>query len=125
MSTKIISKKENQLFGREEYIIEIDYPKTATPNRKVIVEEVIKITKVQPELLSIRSIKPAFGASKGVITAHVYKDKALLEKNEPKHIIKRFHPEVKKEGEAGAQPAPAAAPTPAAPKKEEKKEAKK
>lgn len=123
MSIKILSKKDNVLFNREEVLLELSYPKSATPNRKIIAEEVIRATKAQPNLISIRSTRPIFGRQASIVTAYIYKDRKILEKNEPKYILDRFNPP-KKEGEAApAQAAPAAQKAPE--KKEEKKEAKK
>lgn len=118
--TKIISKKENSLFNREEYVIEIDYPKTSTPNKKAIIENVLKLTKAQPDLVSLRKAEPIFGRAASKATVFVYKDKASLTKYEPKHIVERVNPP-KKEGEATATPAPAAPAAKPEAKKEEKK----
>jgi ribosomal protein S24E len=107
MSVKLLSKKENILFKRDECVVEISYPKLATPNKKAIIEDCAKLLKTEPGLVSLRKAEAVFGKNISKATVFVYKDKETLAKYEPLHIVERVNPK-KKEGEAPA----AAAPTP-------------
>lgn len=116
MKVKLIDKKEDVIFKREEVRIEIEHFKTTTPNRQVILEECAKFLKTDKELIILQRISTVYGAAKCIVKLHTYKKRKELEDNEPAYLLKRVE---KKEA-----PKPAEAPK-ETPKTEEKPKAEK
>lgn len=122
MKISILDKRENPNFGRTELRFEVDHGGGKTPSRIEVTSLVSANSKASEGLISIRSIRSIFGRAKSIGHANVYKKRTDLEKNEPKHILKRTEKskEAPKE-EAPAEAAPAEeTPSEEGPKEEEK-----
>lgn len=88
MEISILSKENNPLFKRTEYIIEISF-NSSTPKREEIRQAIIEKTGVSPELLIIKKIQQHTGMRRARVIAHSYKDKEFMLRVEPKYILKR------------------------------------
>ena len=74
----IVEKKENKLFNRIEYIIEIE--SEVVPSHKDTEEVLTKELKTQIENIKIRKIESKFGSRTFKIIADIYKTKEDKEK---------------------------------------------
>ncbi len=88
MKAEILDKKENPLLRRTEIIADLEYD-GATVSRKQLQEELAKKLKVEPELVAIRHIYPAFGDRKAEAVVHVYQSKEDVDKIESKVYLNR------------------------------------
>lgn len=88
MSLKILSKKRNELFKREEVTAEMQV-KTATPSRKETLDELTKATGLTSEVIAIDEIKQKFGSKTATITAKIYDSSEDLKQFEPEYKLKR------------------------------------
>ena len=86
---EIISKFENKLLYRTEYVFKVTHDAQGTPARKTIRENVAKILGVPEDLVVVRSVKTPFGVNEAYAEVFVYSDKEKLLKIEPKHILIR------------------------------------
>jgi small subunit ribosomal protein S24e len=86
---KMISKKEDKINKRVVYTFEVEHIKDKTPDRKTILESAMKETRIDKKLMIIKNIKTIYGQNKALVIIHAYSKKEDLEKNEPKHLIKR------------------------------------
>jgi len=106
MEVKIESTNENKLLERKEIdaYVNFDGP---TPPRKEIKSAICGKVGANPDLVVLRSVDNEFGRKRVRVSAHVYEDKAHLERNEPGYIKKRegLDQEPKAEG-APAEEAP-------------------
>ncbi len=103
MQLKIVSKKENVLLGRTEYVIEVRA--NATPSRKELLTRLAAELGADKDLIIIRKIETRTGTPDVVVYVRVYKDRAQLEAIEPKYIIERNKVvEENAENEGEAQP---------------------
>lgn len=89
MNIEIVSKFENKLLKRTEYIFKVNHEGSGTPSRKQIKEEIAKSLGVPAENLVIRKIRTPFGVNETLVDVIYYPDKELLLKIEPKHILIR------------------------------------
>jgi small subunit ribosomal protein S24e len=121
---KLVNKKEDKITKKTIYELEIEYKGQKTPDRKTVIEMASKELRIEKKLMIIKKINNVYGKTFSKITIHAYKDRQDLEKNEPKHLIKRvnFKEEEKPKKETViAQPSSEEKPdTIVAPKKEEK-----
>jgi ribosomal protein S24E len=85
---EIIKNVENKLFGRQELEVVMESTK-ATPTRAEIKTAIAKQFKVEEDLVIINNIKNHFGGGKIKITAKIYENIELLNKNARPHMIKR------------------------------------
>jgi len=110
MELKIESNVENHMLGRKEIRFSLiqDDP---TPKKEEIKRELCKMLNLHPDSTIIVKVNQQYGYKESEGLAHSYKTKELLEKSEPKFILKRLS-KGKKEGEAPKEE----------PKQEEKKE---
>ncbi|MDD2678459.1 MAG: hypothetical protein PHT91_00935 [Candidatus Nanoarchaeia archaeon] len=90
MNIKLIGKKEDKLAGKTVYELELKYDGLSTPSRKQALELASKEIGVKKELMVIKKIKNFYGKSFSLLTIHAYPKRDDLEKNEPKHLIKRI-----------------------------------
>ena len=88
MELKISNKVENQLLNRTEITGEVLHAGAATPKRIDVKKLLAAQLGADESLLTIRKVNTPFGA-KSKLTAMLYKDKATLEKFEPKYVIGR------------------------------------
>ena len=88
MKIRILEKKEQPLFYRHEYNIEVDFD-NEVPKRRFLREQVSKASKVKENLIIIESIKPRFGEKVADVLAYVYDDEKKLNSFVSEHIKKR------------------------------------
>lgn len=88
MNMNIISKTNNPLIGRMEYIIEVSYSK-ATPKKADIRQIIVEKIGCSPDLLVVKKIQQRSGIKKSRVIAYVYGDTETLKRIEPLYILKR------------------------------------
>ena len=88
MEIKIKEKKENVLLNRTEIEAEIEHANKPTPSRTQVKEKLAAMLGADENLLVISRLDQTFG-SVTRCSARLYKNKADLEKVEPKHLLKR------------------------------------
>ncbi|MGQ4891202.1 MAG: 30S ribosomal protein S24e [Candidatus Njordarchaeia archaeon] len=89
MNIEIVSKYENKLLKRVEYIFKVNHDASGTPSRKELKEEIVKQLGVPADQVVIRKIKTPFGVNESLVDVLYYYDKDTLMKVEPKHILRR------------------------------------
>jgi ribosomal protein S24E len=96
---KLINKKEDKITKKTIYELEMNYKGQKTPDRKSVLEMAARELSLDKNLMAIKKIGNVYGKNLAKVTIHFYKDKKEMEKNEPKHLIKRitFKEEEKKE----------------------------
>jgi small subunit ribosomal protein S24e len=87
---KLISKKEDKLTKKTVYEFEMDYKGQKTPDRKAVLEMAAKELRIESNLMVIKKIDNVYGKNLAKVTIHAYNNRQDLEKNEPKHLIKRI-----------------------------------
>ncbi|MCH8519285.1 MAG: hypothetical protein LAT82_00845 [Nanoarchaeota archaeon] len=92
---KEVSKVENKLLDRVEYVFEIQ--SSSTPSREELKTQIVKQLKADEKLVSIQEIKSHYGSQTIHIIVYVYESQDVMESLVPKHIAKRNNPAV--EGE--------------------------
>ncbi len=103
MQLKVVSKKDNVLLGRTEYVIEVRA--NSTPSRKELLTRLAAELGADKDLIIIRKIETRTGTPDVIVYVRVYKDRAQLEAIEPKYIIERNKVvEENAENEGEAQP---------------------
>lgn len=96
---KKIYEKDMPLLSRKRIAFEVDHPKSSTPKKALIEDEVAKQLNVDKNLIKVRHIYSKYGACSSKVIAHVYsneKTKKLLEDKRVKKK-KQKQAEVKKE----------------------------
>ena len=88
MNINIVSKSENSVIGRKEFLFELDYDKT-TPKKTEVREAIVAKTGVLPDSLVIKSINQHTGEKKATVIAYSYSDVDLMMAIEPKYILRR------------------------------------
>ncbi|HWQ17970.1 MAG TPA: hypothetical protein VNL13_09095 [Sulfolobales archaeon] len=91
----VVSQKENKVIQRREVVIRIEHRGKGTPSRPEVIDAVSKLLGVSPDLVVVRRIETEYGRDSSRAWIHVYSDRAVLEKFEPRHLIERSS---KKEG---------------------------
>lgn len=86
---KLIEKKENKIYSRTIYNLEMEYLGKKTPERKEVLELAQKELRIPKNLMVIKKIDNIYGKSLSKIVIHAYSSRDELEKNEPKHLVKR------------------------------------
>lgn len=92
---KEVSKFENKLLDRVEYIFETQA--SSTPSRQDVKAEIVKKLKADENLVSIQDISSHYGSQKIHVSVYVYDNADTMQSLVPKHIAKRNNPVV--EGE--------------------------
>jgi small subunit ribosomal protein S24e len=88
MELKITDDKENALMGRREIAFYID-GEEKTPATVEVKVELCKRLNLDPDSTIVTKVQQRFGIRRVECTAHSYKEKGALERNEPAHIIER------------------------------------
>lgn len=88
MELKIVKEEENKVLERKEINFKIDGAK-ATPSRKEIKKRLAALKNSKEELVSIDSIKQAYGEHKAQGKAFIYKNLERLNKIEPTYLKHR------------------------------------
>lgn len=83
------SKKENRVIQRIEALVRIEHMGRGTPSRMEITDAVSKMLGVDKGLVVIRRVETEYGRSASKAWIHIYRDRATLEKFEPKHLLER------------------------------------
>ncbi|MGM5484978.1 MAG: hypothetical protein ACQEP1_03855 [Nanobdellota archaeon] len=96
MKVKIVEKQEQPLLSRTELKAEVEFDKEI-PSRQFMREQVAKAVKGNQEMIIIERIVSKFSSRKADVFAHVYKDKAKMEKFVRDYMKKRHVVEEKKE----------------------------
>ena len=109
MELKIISKKEDKSFSRQDILFSV-MQSGATLKRSEVHTELCKTLNLNPESTIIVKMAQRFGARESSATAHSYETKELMERYEPNYLLDRV---------AGKKKAHAQK-SKSAPKKEEK-----
>ena len=119
MDLNITSDSNNKALDRREIEFSV-VQDSATANKDEIKRELCKRLNLDPDSTIINSLKQEFGVRRCAGSANSYRSKEEMERLEPAYIIKRLS----KRREAKQQPPVVPAETAAAPKKEEKQDAK-
>jgi len=120
-----IKKEEKSALPRKEVIVDLIYEGT-TPSRAEIKQKILAKIKSKPELTIVKTIKPAYGENRAVVTVYVYDNVDAMNSIEYAGVVTKSVPP-KKEEKADEKPAeekPTEAPAPEKkeePKKEEPK----
>lgn len=97
MEIKILDKIENPLLNRTEIKAEVLHQGEPTPKRGDVRKLLAAQTGAEENVVVVRQLDSVFGV-KSKLIAMIYKDRAQLEKLEPKHIIGREIGQKKKPG---------------------------
>ncbi len=85
----ILVEKDNKLFDRREYVIEVEHPGEATPKRDEVKEAIATMLNVPKENLILKKIESTFGLPKTIVYVRYYKDINVALQVENKHILRR------------------------------------
>jgi len=81
MSLNIITEKQNDLLGRKELELELEF-QGATPKTADVKKDIASLTKSQEDLIVIKVIKNKYGEEKAICIAYVYNSIEELKKLE-------------------------------------------
>ena len=79
---RILQEKESNLLDRTSFILEMEYPKSATIPRQDVRKKIADKFKVNENLVAIQKIKTKFGGKILQISCNIYKDEKLLKQLE-------------------------------------------
>lgn len=96
MKINILEKNENKLLDRLEVKIEVESD-GPTPKRLAVREKIAAQLNFDEELVIVKALHQKTGMQKSVGLIHAYKDKAVLNEIEQKHLIKRNTPKKEEE----------------------------
>ncbi len=96
MEVKIENNEVQKLLDRSLITGKIIFEGKATPSRMSIIENLAKQLKIDKNLVIIYEIKTIFGSTIANFEAHIYDSIAAKNKVEPKYMVKRSEPVVKK-----------------------------
>ncbi|MEM4772635.1 MAG: hypothetical protein QW648_01340 [Nanoarchaeales archaeon] len=89
MEIKIIERNENKILDREEIYAIVEHEGEATPKREDIKKKIAAMIGVDENLLVVKKILSLYNQQKSRVWVNVYKNKEVMLKIEPKHILKR------------------------------------
>jgi len=92
---------ENNVIGRKEVFVKLFHIGTGTPSRKEVKKTVASALSVAEDLIVIRKIFTNYGAGISNVRLHVYNNKEVLAKFEPKYLIDRDQGTKQKKGGGG------------------------
>jgi len=120
---KVINKEEksNELLGRKEYKVEIEF-KGAVPSKADVKTLLCKELKAKEELSVVREVIPGFKSNKVQTEMFVYSKKEEMDRVEGYMMHKKIEEKIKKAEEAKAQAAEAEKPAEAEAKEEKAEE---
>ncbi|MHA1608350.1 MAG: 30S ribosomal protein S24e [Candidatus Freyarchaeota archaeon] len=99
MEVKVVSKRRNPFFQREEVAFMVLHQGEGTPSRMEVRRKIAALLSVPLENVYVRKIVTEYGLGRSKGTAMIYDSKEIAYQVEPEYIIKRN--EVK-EGEEAA-----------------------
>jgi len=88
MNINIVSTNENKLYDRKEVRAEIAFD-GPTPKRADLKQAIGGKIGANPELMVLRKVESSFGKKAVGVLVHVYANKELILKNEPRYISVR------------------------------------
>jgi small subunit ribosomal protein S24e len=88
MDITINNQYDNILLQRNEVTATMLF-EGATPDRKQVQQAIAAQTKAKEKLVIITNINTSFGNSKAEVSAHIYKDEAIMFRNERKNLIEK------------------------------------
>ncbi len=100
MKVEIIQRTENPLLRRTEIKFKVDHTGGPTPPRKDVRAQLAAQLGVSEDLVIVEKMASLFGRQQASGIARVYDSRELLEKLEPRYLLKRNFPE----GVEGAKP---------------------
>jgi len=86
---ELVSKFENPLLYRTEYVFRIDHEGHSTPSREEVRKTVSERLGVPFDLIVVRKIRTEYGVNVSLAEVFVYTDKEKMLKIEPEHILIR------------------------------------
>ena len=95
MDIEILKQDEQHLLDRKVIKAALTF-EGATPSRKEVLSSLASALKTKEDHLVLKTVRSAFGRTRAVVTAHLYKDKDLLAKHEPSYMLQRGKPKEKK-----------------------------
>uniref|UniRef100_A0A7J2TIQ5 Small ribosomal subunit protein eS24 n=1 Tax=Archaeoglobus fulgidus TaxID=2234 RepID=A0A7J2TIQ5_ARCFL len=98
MEVKIEAERYNPLLRRKEVYFRIKFD-GKTPTRKEVREKLAGIMGAELERVVVQYIKTEFGKREAKCYAKIYDSAEDLKKVEPKYILMRNFPELKKEAQ--------------------------
>ena len=102
MEIKIVSKKDNPLFKRQEVQFTVLHAQGKTPARLDIKRSLASELQVSDKLVFIKKIDTMTGTNTAVGEANAYETEAQAKLIEPAYIMKRNSPPEKPKEEAKA-----------------------
>ena len=85
MDVNIQHKEEKSLLHRTDFKARIAY-EGATPQRAAVKESVAHALKQPAEHIIVRQVRTEFGKQAAIVSGSYYKDAAVLEQFEPRHM---------------------------------------
>jgi ribosomal protein S24E len=116
MELVINSENDNKLLNSKEIKFSVQQDGAATIKKEELAKEICKKLNLNPEATIVVRIDQGFGSKESTGIAHSYKNKEMLKKYEPAHLLKRIR---KKAGDAEGEEEPKAEEVPK-PKKNKK-----
>ncbi len=89
MELKIVSDNEDKLLSRREIKFAVE-DQSSTVDRYELTKEICKRLNLNPEFTLVVRIDQGFGRKKCSGMAHSYKNRELLERYEPAHLLSRI-----------------------------------
>ncbi|MGC9106405.1 MAG: 30S ribosomal protein S24e [Thermoprotei archaeon] len=104
LSGVVESFRDNPTMGRKELVLKVFHVGIGTPSRKELIDGIANAFGAQRDLVLIRRVDTVYGAGISKVIAEIYKDKAIMQKYAPAHLIGRdTGQKVKKGGGKGAK----------------------
>ena len=85
----LVSQRENKVIQRREAVLRIEHRGRGTPSRQDVIEAVSKLLGVDKSLVVVRRIETEYGRDASRAWVHIYSDRSVLERFEPKHLLQR------------------------------------
>ena len=96
---KVLSEKYNPLIKRKEIYLLVEHTGKGTPSKKEVRESISKLYNKDLNTVYILKISTVFGSNTSKALVHIYDDPKRGERIEPKYILIRNNPKLKKKGE--------------------------
>ncbi len=85
----VVSQKDNKVIQRMEVFVRIEHRGKGTPSRQEVIDAVSKLLGTSRDLVVVRKIETEYGKDTSRAWVHVYRDRSVLERFEPKHLLER------------------------------------
>jgi small subunit ribosomal protein S24e len=97
LKIKIIENKRNELLKRNEVIFSLLHEGAPTPSRIEVRKEIAKVLKTDINKVYVRKIETMTGTRTSIGEAYIYDSPEQAKVIEPKYIIIRNSPQIKRE----------------------------